>query len=78
MVDRKALAEFQNDNDALMASQTLKEAFDTDITAVLQMSRYKAGGAIDPITCYRAAHYREKLTKDRPASKNSGSGIVLW
>lgn len=76
MVDRKMLADFQNTNDALMASQTLKEAFDTDITAVLQMARYKAGGAIDPVACYRFANYRENIASQRPATGNSGSGIV--
>ena len=35
LVDRAALAEYQEQNDALMALQTLKDAFTTDVAPIL-------------------------------------------
>ena len=76
LIDRDALSHHQDKNDALMASQTLKNAFETDVNAILSMARLKGGGAIDPVSCYRSANYREELAKARPATGGSGSGIV--
>ncbi|MBT5186884.1 MAG: L-rhamnose catabolism isomerase [Kordiimonadaceae bacterium] len=76
MVDRPSLADYQNGCDALMASQTLKDAFETDVTPILQMARLNSGGAIDPVACYRAAEYRKNIAGERPAVQSSGSGIV--
>ena len=76
LVNRQKLFEFQEGNDALMASQTLKLAYDTDVSPILAMARYESGAAIDPLTCYRALAYRENLADARPASGGSGSGIV--
>ena len=39
LVDRKALAGYQDGNDALMATQTLKAAFRTDVEPILAMAR---------------------------------------
>ena len=61
LVDRKALAGYQDGNDALMATQTLKAAFRTDVEPILGMARLQAGGAIDPVAAYRASGYREKV-----------------
>ena len=58
LIDRKRLAGLQEANDALLASETLKTAFRTDVEPILAMARYEAGGAIDPIAAYRAAGYR--------------------
>lgn len=76
LVNRDALSSYQESNDALMASQTLKEAYETDVNAILQMARYKSGGAINPVACYRDANYRETISHSRPAVASSGSGIV--
>ena len=76
IVDRKALAGFQNDNDALMASQTLKRAFQTDVGPILAKARLSAGGAIHPVATYRASGYRAKVAKERPAVTGGGGGIV--
>ncbi len=43
LVDRKALGGYQDGNDALMASQTLKPAFRTDVEPILAMARLHAG-----------------------------------
>ena len=76
LVDRKALEAFQDDNDALMATQTLKAAYRTDVEPILAMARLNAGGAIDPVAAYRAAGYRRKVAAERPAVESGGGGIV--
>ena len=42
LVDRKALEGYQDDNDALMATQTLKVAFRTDVEPILAMARLES------------------------------------
>lgn len=76
IVDRKALAGYQDGNDALLASETLKTAFRTDVEPILAMARYENGGAIEPVATYRAAGYRAKVTAERPAVASGGGGIV--
>ena len=39
LVDREALADARTGNDALMALQTLKQAFTTDVSPILAMAR---------------------------------------
>ena len=76
LVDRAALAGYQDDNDALMATQTLKAAFRTDIDPILATVRLQNGGAIDPVAAYRASGYRKKVAAERPAVASGGGGIV--
>ncbi len=76
IVDRKALATFQDQNDALMAARTLKRAFVTDVEPILAKVRADKGGAIDPIATYRAAKYRARVAAERPAVSGGGGGIV--
>jgi L-rhamnose isomerase/sugar isomerase len=77
MVDRAALRQHQEANDALQSAQTLKHAYRTDVSAILAMARLRSGGAIDPVACYRASGYRGKAAKLRPAKAGaSSSGIV--
>ena len=76
IVDRTALREYQHCNDPLMASNTLKSAFRTDVEPILAMARFEAGAAIDPIAVFRAADYRAQVAKNRPAAVGSGGGIV--
>jgi L-rhamnose isomerase/sugar isomerase len=76
LVDRARLAELQEANDALLALQTLKEAFSTDVEPILAMARHRAGGAIDPVGVFRASGYRERMARTRPAVAREGAGIV--
>ena len=76
LVDRAALTGFQDDNDALMAAQTLKAAFRTDVEPILAMARLDAGAAIDPVATYRRAGYRAAVAGARPAVSGAGGGIV--
>ena len=76
IVDRAELDAAQQANDALMASRALKRGFETDVTPILQRVRQEAGGAIDPISAYRASGYRQQVAKDRPAVVGGSGGIV--
>ena len=76
LVDRTALTGFQEENDALMASETLKRAYRTDVEPILAEARRRAGGAIDPIAAYRASGYRARVAAERPASKAGSGGII--
>jgi L-rhamnose isomerase/sugar isomerase len=76
LVNRPQLTEFQMNNDALMCSNTLKNAFNTDVSPILAMARYRKGGAIDPIATYRKSEYRAKMSVQRPSNRGNNSGIV--
>ncbi len=76
IVNRGALESFQEENDALMASETLKAAFRIDVEPILAMARLEAGGAIAPVATYRASGYRAKVAYERPAIAGGGGGIV--
>ena len=76
LVDRAALDQAQEANDALAASQLLKQAFQTDVEPLLQRVRADAGAAIDPVAVFRRSGYRQRAAVRRPADTRSGSGIV--
>lgn len=76
LVDRFLLFEAQNNCDALLALSTLKQAFTTDVSPILAVARQRAGGALDPISTYRASRYRQAKAKERPAKTEVAVGIV--
>ncbi len=76
LVDRATLEGYQNDNDALMASETLKRAYRMDVEPILAEARRRRGGAIDPVATYRASGYRAKVAAERPAIKGGSGGII--
>jgi L-rhamnose isomerase / sugar isomerase len=76
LVDREALASYQERNDPLMALQTLKQAFTTDVSPILAIARQRAGGAVDPVAIFRSSGYREQRTSERSAAVRLGAGIV--
>jgi L-rhamnose isomerase/sugar isomerase len=76
LVDRAALRDAQDGNDAMAALQVLKQAFTTDVSPILAMARHRAGGAIDPVAAYRASGYRTGKAEERPAVAGRGAGIV--
>jgi L-rhamnose isomerase/sugar isomerase len=75
IVDRDVLDTAQDANDALIATQALKRAFETDVSPLLQKIRLDAGAAIDPVGAFRASGYRQQMAKVRPMGAPS-SGIV--
>jgi L-rhamnose isomerase/sugar isomerase len=76
LVDRAQLHEHQQKNDALLALQTLKDAFRTDVEPIVAMARYRAGGAIDPVAAFRKSGYRRSAAEARPAVARQSAGIV--
>ncbi|MFT4162102.1 L-rhamnose catabolism isomerase [Shinella sp.] len=76
LVDRTALSGYQEGNDALMATETLKRAYRTDVEPILAEARRRTGGAVDPVATYRASGYRARVAAERPASVAGGGGII--
>ena len=76
LVDRHLLAEAQEKCDPLLALTALREAFTTDVSAILAIARERAGGAIDPMGTFRASGYREQKASERQAEIGTLVGIV--
>ena len=76
IVERVRLHDYRIGNDVLMAAQTLKRGFTTDVSAILAQARVQKGAAIDPVAAYRASGYRAKCAQNRPGKQNLGGGIV--
>jgi L-rhamnose isomerase/sugar isomerase len=76
IVERKALHEYRLGNDVLMAAQTLKRGFTTDVSPILAQARVTKGAAIDPVSAYRNSGYRAKCAQMRPGKQSLGGGIV--
>lgn len=65
LVDRKALAAAQANNDVTTCQNILQDAFRTDVRGLVAQARWKAGAAIDPIGYFRNYTVRENLIKER-------------
>ena len=65
LVDREALAEAQDANDVVRAEEILRDAFLTDVRPLVSEAYLRAGGAIRPLTAFRAEGVREKLIQQR-------------
>ncbi len=75
LVDREALHGAQDANDVMMAFQALRRAYRTDVSPIVAMARFEAGGAIDPLALYRDCGWRERKAQvRRPVAL--GAGIV--
>ena len=76
LVDFKALHGYQEANDATMAERTLKVAYETDVTPILQETRLRKGAALEPIGAYRLSGYRNRVATLRGKAEGGGGGIV--
>jgi L-rhamnose isomerase/sugar isomerase len=76
IVERGKLTEFRGANDVLMAAQTLKRGFTTDVSPILAQARVSKGGAIDPVGAYRSSGYRVRCAQSRPGKQSTGGGII--
>lgn len=65
LVDRKKLAEAQNNNDVVTAQQILQNAFRIDVRPLVAEARLRSGGALEPIQLFREENVRENLIKQR-------------
>ena len=76
IVERAKLHEHRIGNDVLMAAQTLKRGFTTDVSPILAQARMSKGAAIDPVAAYRDSGYRARCAQSRPGKQSLGGGIV--
>ncbi len=58
LVRRDALEGYQAANDVVYAERCLREAFETDVTALVAEVRRRRGGALDPVAAFRASGWR--------------------
>jgi L-rhamnose isomerase/sugar isomerase len=75
LVDRDALANYQESNDAAMAEETLRSAYDTDVRALTAEARRRKGGALNPLAAYRESGYRAAKAKERPQARHTAGAF---
>ena len=75
-VDRAGLRAYQDANDVLMAFNTLRRGYDTDVSPILAMARCELDGAIDPIAAYRASGWRARKAQTRKPPTSASAGII--
>jgi L-rhamnose isomerase / sugar isomerase len=54
----------------------IKQAYNTDVSPILAEARRRKGGAIEPLSIYRASGYRAAKASERPVSGVASAGIV--
>jgi L-rhamnose isomerase/sugar isomerase len=74
IVDRKKLVAAQDSNDTVVAQEVLQSAFRTDLRPIVAEARLRAGGALDPIKCFRDAAVRGQLVRQR-GTKSLATGL---
>ena len=75
LVNRDILHVAQEQNDAMLAFQTLRDAYKVDVSPILAAARVKKGGAVKPLQTFRLSAYRAGKARERKAV-GLGSGIV--
>src|SRR5271155_4816167 len=65
IVDREALLYAQESNDVMMAFQSLRQAYRTDVSPLVAQARVDAGGAIDVLGAFRASGWRNTQARRR-------------
>lgn len=74
LVDRKKLADAQNNNDVVTAQEILQQSFRADVRALVAEARLRSGGALHPLSAYRGEKVRDNLIKQR-GSKTVATGL---
>jgi L-rhamnose isomerase/sugar isomerase len=67
LVDRPKLVAAQQANDVAAAQEVLQEAFRTDVRTIAAEARLRAGGALNPLQCFRDHQVRKQLVAQRGA-----------
>lgn len=65
LVDRKALARAQDENDTVKCQELLQSVFRTDVRAVVAEARLRSGASLNPVELYRSLSVRDQLLKER-------------
>lgn len=76
LIDRTDLMSAQETSDVMLGHRIVKQAFITDVSPILAEARRRKGGAIDPISLYRASGYRAQKALERPPVEGTTAGIV--
>lgn len=71
-LDRKALAQAQEENDLVVAETCFQDAFNTDVSPVLKTVRVEMGLHPDPLRAYMESGYQAQIEKERGVRKGSG------
>jgi len=74
LVDREALEEARESNDAVRAQELLQDAARTDVRPLVAEARLRAGAALNPLGLFRSLTIREKLIQER-GSKTVATGL---
>lgn len=67
LIDRNALVDAQQNNDTALAQEILQQAYRIDVRPLLAESRWRAGGALSPLSAYRQLQVRKELINTRGA-----------
>lgn len=74
LVDREALEEAREANDAVRAQEILQDAFRTDVRPLVAEARRRAGASLNPLGLYRQLDVRQQLIGERGA-KTVATGL---
>jgi len=70
-VDRKALARAQSAEDTVASEETLRRAFNLDVTPILQAVRRNLDVPDDPLAAFRASDYERQAARQRRAKRKA-------
>jgi L-rhamnose isomerase / sugar isomerase len=65
LIDRNALVKAQTNNDVSLSQEIIQQAYRTDVRPLLAESRFRLGGAINPLLSFRQLQIRKNLVKER-------------
>lgn len=65
LVDREALEEARQNNDAVRAQEILQEAYRTDVRPLIAEARLRSGAALQPVEAFRKLKIRQDLLNKR-------------
>ncbi len=65
LIDKKKLADAQQNTDVVTTQEILQDAFRTDVRPLVAEARLRTGGALNPLAVYRNEKVRVQLIKKR-------------
>jgi len=74
IVNKTALVEAQDTNDAARAQEVLQAAYRTDVRPLVAEARLRAGAALQPLQVFRSLKIRQQLINER-GQKNIATGL---
>ena len=74
LIDKKALATAQNENDTVKCQEILQQAYRTDVRPIVAEARLRSGAALQPLQLFRELNVRKNLSKER-GGKTIATGL---